>query len=135
MYRLVDAGMSSIDPTTGTPSMERPCALASSSNTATGTSPAPGLRSISRMAAAPASRLPTIATLKPTLREPRCQANRREWKRSRPIPAVVNMQPTTMTITGTASNLARCPSGYRATRTQATTVADSTSWRASSAPA
>ena len=103
--------MSSIEPTTGTPSMERPWARVSSSNTATGTRPAPGLRSISRMAAAPASRLPTMATRSPTRREPRCQANSLEWKRRTPIPAVANMQPTTMTATGTCSTPAMRPSG------------------------
>ena len=78
--------MSSIEPTTGTPTMERPWARLSSSNTATGTRPAPGLRSISRMAAAPASRLPTTATRRPTRLAPRCQANSREWKRRTPMP-------------------------------------------------
>ncbi len=80
------SGMSSMDPTTGTPSMDSPWARASSSNTATGTRPAPGLRSISLMAAAPASRLPTTATRSPTRREPRCQANSLEWKRRTPMP-------------------------------------------------
>ena len=66
---------------------DSPWARGSSSKTATGTRPAPGLRSISRMAAAPVSRLPMTATRSPIRLEPRCQANRREWNRSTPCPA------------------------------------------------
>ena len=75
-----------MDPTTGTPSMERPWARVSSSNTATGTSPAPGLRSISLMAAAPASRLPTTATRSPTGASRAARRRAVEWKRRTPMP-------------------------------------------------
>ena len=133
--RLAASGMSSIVPTTGTPRRERPCALESSSNTATGTRPAPGLRSISRMAAAPVSRLPITATRSPTRLEPRCQANSREWNRRTPMPAAENVQPTTTTMGGTSSTRRVRPTGQNAISTHSVTAADSMSWRASSAPA
>ena len=84
-------------PTTGTPTSDLPCTDVSSSNTATGMSPASGWRSISRTAAAAASRLPTMATRRPLPREPRCQAKIREWKRIRLMPADAKISPTANT--------------------------------------
>ena len=76
---------------------DRPWPRPSSSKTATGTSPAIGVRSISRMASAPASRLPMTATRRPTRWVPRCQANSREWKRRAPMAMVTKAQPTRTT--------------------------------------
>ena len=66
----------------------------SSSNTATGISPASGWRIISRTADAAASRLPTTATRRPLPREPRCQAKIRDWKRIKLMPRVARISPT-----------------------------------------
>ena len=84
-------------PTMGTPMSDIPCTDVSSSNTATGISPASGWRIISRTADAAASRLPTIATRKPLPREPRCQAKIRDWKRIKLMPRVAKISPTTTT--------------------------------------
>ena len=87
------------------------------------------------MAAAPVSRLPMTATRSPMRLEPRCQANRREWNRSTPCPAALNMHPTTTTMGGTSSTLRARPTGQKAIRTQRMVAEERTIWRASSEPA
>ena len=94
------------------------------SNPATGTKPAPGLRSISRMAAAPASRLPITATRRPRRFDPRCQAKSLEWKRITPIPDAANMQPTTTTNGGTSSMWMALPTGQKAMSTHSVVATD-----------
>ena len=135
MKRGAVAGMSSTAPMTGTPMSERPCSWTLSSKTATGTRPAPGLRIISRTAAAPASRLPITPTRSPVRRAPRCQANSREWKRSAPMAMVRKANPMMTTGTGTRSSLASCHSGRNTKRTSTTVKALRMTCRASSMPA
>ena len=133
-------------PTTGTPMSDSPWRAVSSSNTATGTCPATGVRSISRMASAPASRLPITATRRPTRWVPRCQAKRRDWNRNTPMAMVRKEQPMRITSSGTRSKgglfilvwSTATTSSHTSLKPASTTSdasAESSTWRASCTPA
>ena len=94
-----------MSPTTGTPSIERPCLRASSSTMTTGTRSDSPRRRISRTIVAPASPAPTTATRVADRVSDGVPPRRRSrpWKRAAPIIIVARKAPRSATERGTGS--------------------------------
>ena len=92
-----------MSPTTGTPSIERPCLRGSSSTMTTGTRSASLGRRISRTIVAPASPAPTTATrvADRVSDDDPPRRRRRPWKRAAPIIMVARKAPSSATERGT----------------------------------
>ena len=92
-----------MSPTTGTPSIERPCLRWSSSTMTTGTRSASSWRRISRTIVAPASPAPTMATRVADRVSGAAALRRRSrpWNRTAPIIIVATNAPSSATERGT----------------------------------